>query len=509
MRVVSSEQMRALEHSVIRGDITEDRLMQRAGAAVARYAGELAGRGLIVVLVGPGNNGGDGLVAAEHLSRSGRSVIAYTFRRDTPSTLPFLVVRSDGDENLDALESLLCKSSLVVDALLGTGQSRPVSGPLAEIVGCANASRLAGRTSLAVDISTGISADTGDVLGSAFRADVTLSMAFPKRGSILYPGAAYAGKVRVVDIGIASQPSRDSEIFVPAPEDIARLLPLRPPDSNKGSFGRVLLVGGSRSFLGAPVLSSTAAYRIGAGLVEVGTPLLVELAIAAQVPEPIFRRLPEEEGKLSVASLPDISAALQRSDALIFGPGMGLSDQTVHLAQGVLDAVSTAKINGAVFDADGLNALSRIPRWWQAVQSLVVTPHPGEMSRLTGLAIEEVQRDRLAVARDHARIWGQVVVLKGAGTVVAAPDGSTWINPTGAANLATAGTGDVLSGIIGGLIAQGCSPADAARAGVYLHGLAGDMLAKELGDAGTLAADLLDRIPYGRRRILENFKERG
>jgi NAD(P)H-hydrate epimerase len=296
-------------------------------------------------------------------------------------------------------------------------------------------------------------------------------------------------------------------VHVPEVGDIGKLLPARGSNTNKGSFGRVLFVGGSRDFLGAPALSSIAAYRAGAGLVEVATLPSVQQNVAAHALEPIFAPLPEEDGRISPGAEPHIRDRLQQASALVYGPGMGLSESTVRLTHHILSMVGRAKLRGAVIDADGLNALAQIDRWWEVEAPLVLTPHPGEMGRLTGLSVPEVQRDRVRLAQGKAREWGKVVVLKGAGTVVASPSGTVAINLTGGPNLASAGTGDVLSGIIGGLLAQGCPPWEAAVAGVYLHGRAGDELREKYGDAGTLAGDLLPVIPLVRRSILEEAEE--
>ncbi|HEX6506629.1 MAG TPA: NAD(P)H-hydrate dehydratase, partial [Chloroflexota bacterium] len=271
--------------------------------------------------------------------------------------------------------------------------------------------------------------------------------------------------------------------------------------------GRLLAVSGSRDFTGAPAMVSLAAYRAGAGLVEVALPASIQLAVAAHALEPIYLPLPTVDGKLGHSALEDIASALEKARSLALGPGMGLSESTIELVAGVLDLLRDEKKIGAVVDADGLNALAHIDQWHHGLGDVVVTPHPGEMSRLTGLSIAEVQADRLAVARRFASKWDVVVVLKGARTIVAAPDGRAAINSSGGPNLATAGTGDVLSGIIGGLLAQSVGAWDAARCGVYLHGRAGDLLRAELGDAGTLAGDLLAMIPVARQSILDAQEE--
>ncbi|MBV9282287.1 MAG: NAD(P)H-hydrate dehydratase [Chloroflexi bacterium] len=508
MIIVTTAQMRRLEQQAVERSTGLDVLMQRAGAAVARAAAERAGGGPILVLVGPGNNGGDGLVAASLLKGRGLPVVVYSFRRQDLGGYDGTAVAAESDENQALLDALVRQSPVIVDALLGIGSTRPPEGVLAGILRSVNGRRAPGCQAIAVDIPTGVNADTGSVEGEAFRASLTVAMGFAKCGIALYPGAEYAGEVQVADIGFPPDAARDIETAVPSPAAVSRLLPRRPATSNKGSSGRLMFVGGSRDFQGAPALATGAAYRAGAGLVEAAVPYSAQAGVAAHVREVIFRPLEEADGRIARAALPTVKEGLQRAGTLVLGPGMGLSDETVEVTKEILSALDGARIQGALVDADGLNALSQLENWWQLTgRDLVLTPHPGEMSRLTGLSISDIQKNRLEVAREHARRWGKVVVLKGAGTVVAAPDGRATVNPTGGPNLATAGTGDVLSGIIGGLLAQGLSAFDAAVAGVYLHGRAGDLMRDEYGEVGTVAGDLLAKIPAARLAILKQSEE--
>jgi NAD(P)H-hydrate epimerase len=327
-------------------------------------------------------------------------------------------------------------------------------------------------------------------------------MGAAKLGVVTYPGAAHAGMVTVADIGIPQDLLEDVRVWRPEPPDIATLLPTRSQESNKGSSGRLEVIAGSRDFSGAPVMCSMAAYRAGAGLVEIATPGSVQPTVAAHVLEPVFRPLPETDGSVNREALEPADAGLAKAKGCVVGPGLGLTDGTIEFMQELLHLIKERHVP-CVVDADGLNALSKTDDWWQAGGELVLTPHPGEMSRLTHVSIEEIQQDRMGIAREHAGKWQCVVVLKGAGTVVAAPDGEAVINPTGGPNLATAGTGDVLSGIIGAMLVQGLTPFHAAVCGVYLHGHAGDLLRSELGDIGTLAGDLVDALPDARLSILE------
>jgi NAD(P)H-hydrate epimerase len=508
LKIVTAEEMRGIEARCVQRSITLDSLMERAGESVAMCVRAHARDDRVLILVGPGNNGGDGLVAAASLEGSGHDVVVYTWNRTQMTALRGDTVRAEEDESGEELARLLGERAIVVDALLGIGQSRPVEGRLARIVDIANGRRADGAWALAVDIPTGVDADTGRELGSAFRADMTLCMGFGKLGAYLYPGAACAGELRVADVGIPAGLEDGLMTSLSDDREIALLLPERKPDANKGSSGRLLAVTGSRDFTGAPVLTSMAAYRAGAGLVEVATPASAQPVVAAHTLEPVYLPLAETDGKADRAALPELEKALEKARALLLGPGLGLSDGTVQLVRGVLDLLRGEGKRPAVLDADGLNALARIDGWFAGLRDVVITPHPGEMSRLTGQSIPAIQADRPATARKYASEWGVVVVLKGARTVIASPDGRLAVNPTGGPNLATAGTGDVLTGVIAGLLAQGANAWDAARAGVFLHGRAGDLARERLGNVGTVAGDLLDLLVPARQSVLNVREER-
>lgn len=507
MKVVTAAEMREIEADVVKRGTSLDTLMQRAGTAVARAVAQNADAGNVLILVGPGNNGGDGIIATDALARDGREVTVYTFHRNRVEGGSADIVAAESDTNLSQLEALMQRSSTIVDALLGIGQNRAPSDDLAAILRCVNGHRPRQARALAVDIPTGVNADTGAVPGEAFRADLTIAMGFLKCGHVVYPGAGYCGETRVEDVGIPPELAESVKVSTPRDADIAAMLPARAHDANKGSGGRLLFVGGSHDFLGAPALCTAAAYRAGAGLVEAAVPESIEHSVAGHVPEDVFRPLSEENGQLGLSALIQIKESLGRATAVVSGPGMGHSENTVRFTAGLLALLGKSQIKGALFDADALNALARLPRWWETDVSMVLTPHPGEMARLTGLSVSEIQSDRLSIARRFAAEWKKIVVLKGAGTIVAAPSGETVVNTTGGPNLATAGTGDVLSGIVGGLLAQGCDPFVAATAGVYLHGRAGDLLRREHGDIGTVAGDLPPMIPAARRSILEKREE--
>jgi NAD(P)H-hydrate epimerase len=352
-----------------------------------------------------------------------------------------------------------------------------------------------------------VDADTGKVLGPVFEADATICMGFPKRGTVLYPGAAHAGRILVAGLGI--DPGLAGEVCVNMNRDqeIDHLLPARSPDGNKGASGRLLSIGGSADFVGAPMLVALSAYRAGAGLVEVAIPASIRDSVAAHALEPIYSLLDEDGGKIAPAAVESLEEPAGRARAVTIGPGMGLSDGTVEFMRTLLPSLRDAGAERVLIDADGLNALARIDGWWKHAPPCILTPHPGEMSRLTGKTVDEIQSNRIETARAYSDRWHAVVVLKGAGTVIARPDGEVTVNTTGGPNLATAGTGDVLSGIIGGLLAQGCPLYEAGVVGAYLHGRAGDLIRGRRGDSGTVAGDLLDAITAARRSLSEGDPE--
>jgi hydroxyethylthiazole kinase-like uncharacterized protein yjeF len=502
MKIVTAEQMRSIDQACVDRGITLDRVMHRAGKALAAKSEQMSDDGFIVILVGPGNNGGDGLVAAAALADNGRDVSVYTFKRADISPFDGRVIRAEDDPDGSELRRLAASCSLIVDSLLGIGQSRPVEGALATIVTIANTERGAATRGLATDIPTGVDADTGKIWGEAFRADGTLCVGFTKLGTVLYPGSAYAGSIYLTDAGIPGDLAQSVPQSLTDSEEAAGLLPERGIEANKGSSGRVLAVCGCHDFTGAPVLVSLAAYRTGAGLVELAIPDRIKTSVASHALEPIYLPLSDVDGKLGPDSLDPIADALPKAKALVLGPGMGHSDATVELIRGLLEVLRRPSSPPAVIDADGLNALAEIPAWHEQLSNVVLTPHPGEMSRLTGMTVSEIQQDRIGVARRFAKRWSVTLVLKGARTVVASPAGDVAINFSGGPNLATAGTGDVLTGVIGGLLAQGCTPWDAARSGAFLHGCAGDLWRAQHGDAGMLASDLLPLLPIARKSIL-------
>ena len=504
MKIVSAEQMREIDRQCAELGLSTEILMENAGLAVAREARNLlqgaTGRS-VLVLAGPGNNGGDGLVAARWLSDWGARVRVYLYRR-----------RSEGDRNLELLQRrgvacadlpseppeefarALSSADLIIDALFGTGKLRPLGEEVRRVLEQIRKAREARRRLiiLAVDLPSGLDADTGAIDPACLTADVTVTLGYPKLGHFLFPGAERVGRLQVADIGIPPALAEEVRTELLTVEEVKASLPPRPPGANKGTFGRVLVVAGSINYIGAAYLACEGAMRVGAGLVTLATPRSLQPILASKLTEVTYLPLPEvEPGLLHPEAAGAVKEQLPNYDALLLGCGLGQSSGARALVESLLPTSLPT-----VIDADGLNLLSQRPHFWERLgDRVVLTPHPGEMARLTGLAIPEIQRTRPAIALEQAAKWRAVVVLKGAHSVVASPEGWAKISPFANAGLASAGTGDVLSGAIGGLLAQGLLPFEAACCGVYLHGLAGELVREELGEAGMVASDLLPQLP--------------
>ena len=508
MKIVTAQQMREIEDRAEAGGVSKDVLMENAGLAVADYirghVRNLVGM-TVVVLVGPGNNGGDGLVAARHLDAWGARV-TIGLCRDNPAhrgKVDFLrgkrvtVIQLDDDDGPTQLRESLQLAQIVLDAILGTGRSRSITGPTGEALDFLREVRAANETQrlMALDVPTGLDADTGAVDPKTVPSDETLTLGNPKAGLYRFPGAEYAGKIEVLDIGIPNSLDTDIAFELMTDDRAGSTLPDRPMSGHKGTFGKALIVGGSTHYVGAPYLAATAAGRVGAGLVTLAIPESLQMAVAAKAVEPTYLPLPEESPGVPHADAADLIAEQANGyQALLVGPGIGQADSTRELVARLL--LKGGTLPPLVIDADGLNVLALSSEWWNDFsQDAILTPHPGEMARLTGRSAKDIQQHRVEIAVESAVKWGKVVVLKGAFTVVAYPDGSSRLSPFANSAMATAGTGDVLAGTIAGLLAQGVEPEDAAALGVYLHGLAGQRVSAELGDAGMLASDLLPELP--------------
>ena len=515
MKIVTSEQMRQIEARSEQAGVSTDALMEKAGLAVARrvrhHAGPLIGVP-ITVLVGPGNNGGDGLVTARHLVRWGARVWVYLCaqRRQPDPKLAALdergvVVRqASEDDGLRELTNALARSHVVVDSVLGTGRARPLEGTLREVfLRLAETAAAAGPQVIALDLPSGLDADSGSVDPACAGAHVTVTLGYPKLGLFAFPGADKIGALEVADIGIPAGLDEDVGLELMTDAWAAANLPVRPSDAHKGTFGRTMVVAGSANFVGAAQLAVSAATRVGAGLVTLAIPSSLQAAVAAKVTEPTYLPLPESSpGEAAPEAARQIADRLEGYDSVLVGCGLGQAPGTIAMAEELL--LSGSLRTPTVVDADGLNILAQSNGvdWWERLSGrAVVTPHPGEMARLTGETTGAIQKDRLGAATASARRWNKVTVLKGAYTIVASPDGSAKVSPFANPGLASAGTGDVLAGVIAGLLSQRMTLEDAAALGVFLHGAAGEVVRQELGAAGMIAGDLLPALPRAMRDL--------
>jgi ADP-dependent NAD(P)H-hydrate dehydratase / NAD(P)H-hydrate epimerase len=506
--------MRQVDERAIRElGIPGSTLMENAGrgaadAALAWLAEQKrASRASRVVIVcGKGGNGGDGFVMARHLKRRGvrcEVIVAADvedIRGDAATKLRELRkvgIRPVTLADAGALAPALARADLVVDALLGTGVRGDIEGPVAAAIQAINT---AGRPVLALDVPSGLAADGGEPLTIAVRADATVTFGGLKVGLVVPPGRALAGRVRVVDIGVPAEAlTRGIRTFLLEATDVASHFPPRLSDAHKGSYGHLLVVAGSVGKTGAAALAANAALRAGAGLVTVATPATQQPIVAALVLEAMTAPLPEGTpgyaGDEAWAALGDLIVA---RDAVAVGPGLGLDGSTQAVARRL---VSEARVP-MVVDADALTALvGHLDLLGKAPAPRCLTPHPGELARLLGVASADVQRDRVAMAREVATTWGAHVVLKGAASVIAAPDGTVRVNPTGNPGLASGGTGDVLTGMVGAFLARGFAPDDALACAVYLHGLAGDVARERFGEESLIARDVIASLPEAFARI--------
>jgi ADP-dependent NAD(P)H-hydrate dehydratase / NAD(P)H-hydrate epimerase len=491
--LLTAEEMRATEAAAGRAGVSTRELMERAGQALAEHAQRLAGpEGRFAILCGPGNNGGDGLVAARLLALAGRQVLVVLL--GLPEAL-----KDDSRANLEALTAMGGSAAgkledfapragdVAVDALLGTGLNRAPEGALADAIHTLWKWRAMGVRVLSADVPSGLASDTGLAFRPAVQADVTVAFGALKVGEALEPGASLSGELHLADIGLAPE---DAPVSLLEEEDARGWLPQRRADSNKGTYGHLLVIAGSRGKSGAAALAGLAALRSGVGLCTVATPENALSDVLGHAPELMGLGL-DDDKPLGPLHLEALLEAAEGKDALVLGPGIARGKKTHQLIAQLLERFP----GPVVLDADGLNAVAgRLDVLRAAQGPLVLTPHPGEMARLSGLSVAEIQSNRVEVARDFARAHRVVLVLKGARTVVASPDGRARVNPTGNPGMATGGTGDVLSGVCGALLAQGLAPVDAASTAVYAHGLAGDLEQEWRGDLGLIASDLLSGL---------------
>jgi ADP-dependent NAD(P)H-hydrate dehydratase / NAD(P)H-hydrate epimerase len=524
MKVVTAKEMQELDRlASAQYKIPTARLMERAGeqllAAVRAYLGTLEGK-RIVIAAGKGNNGGDGLVLARLLRQHPCTV--ETYLAADGSTLRGLPreqwqrLRQAGGPNCpsgqfqcfdradwtpDQFRRAVAGADLIVDALLGTGLTAPVEGAYAELINTING---AGAPVLAVDLPSGINADTGAVMGVAVTAALTVTFALPKLGLLLHPGAARAGRVIISDIGIPQAAIDQLALTVEqiTAGSIRQTLAPRAPEQHKGDFGHLLVIAGSEGKIGAAAMTALGALRAGAGLVTVAVPRSQNDVIQGLVMEAMSAPMAETvDHTLAEASLSALIQLASGKGAVALGPGLSLHPETQALVRALVPQLPCP----LVIDADGLNAIAgRETATTARPAPTVLTPHPGEMARLLGCTAGRVEADRPAAAREAARRYRAWIVLKGAHTLLADPDGRLWINTTGNPGMATGGTGDVLTGVIGGLLAQSIALPATATAAIFLHGLAGDLAARAAGETGMIAGDLIAYLPAAFRHACTN-----
>ncbi|NOZ05303.1 MAG: NAD(P)H-hydrate dehydratase [Chloroflexi bacterium] len=548
MKIATAEQMRRMEQATDATGHSYDDMMEQAGQSTAQETRRLLQEyalDAVLVLIGPGNNGGDGLVAARHLHEMGHPVTLYIWKRNVAGDANFAKVQDQGiptlwaeeDNDLGHLREQVAQTDVVLDALLGTGVSRPIEGLLQGILAVLREQREAVPIAqpaicypetttrrprahpliVAVDMPSGLHTDDGFADPSTPFADLTVTFAFPKRGMFLPPGLEHVGRLAVADIGISAALAKDVHLRLATESAIRPLLPRRPQGAHKGTFGKALIVAGSANYPGAPALACASAMRVGAGLVTLAAAQPVSHIVASHVAEVTHLLLPHSMGSLVPDALPILRKEMSGYQSLLVGPGLGQEEKTEAFVHRLL-GIETTRAQGhigfvhrqedlpeseestvpipLVIDADALNALAKVDGWWKSLSGeAVLTPHPGEMGRLTGRESREVQENRLSIAQEAAARWKQIVILKGAHTIIAQPDDETWVLPFANPALATAGSGDVLAGVIAGLLAQGLSAAQAALAGAFIHGLAGEIVRNEMGDAGPVAGDFVAALP--------------
>jgi len=518
VKILTTAQMRQVEQDCAKVGLSTSVLMENAGKAVAEEVRRILGninQQFILVLIGPGNNGGDGLVAARHLHDWGAKVSVCLFSQrptndpnlEQVQTRGMTVVDATDSEGLDRFDELLPSADAVIDALFGTGKVRSIRSLFLQALDkvARVKKKRPGLRIIALDLPSGLDADTGEVDQACLYADNTITLGFPKPGLFNPPGAERVGEMSVVDIGIPAYLAEPVTEELITTEWVKSVLPRRPLEANKGSFGRVLVVAGSINYIGAAYLACSGAIRVGAGLVTLATATSLQPILASKLTEVTYLPLPESHpGIISAEAAKLIQQELNHCNVLLLGCGLGQSQSVIKLVKSVLFKLKPA-LPSLILDADALNTLANTPKWWQQLtDDVILAPHPGEMARLAGISVDEVQSDRVRVAKKMAQEWHKTIVLKGAYTVIAAPGGQSALNLVANPGLASAGTGDVLSGIIAGLMAQGLSLFDAAACGVYLHSEAGEMVKARLGDAGMIATDLLPELPLVIKRLKED-----
>lgn len=530
MKLVTVSQMQAIEKEADTNGLTYDRMMENAGQGLADIIYDLFEDDVeteIVGLVGPGNNGGDTLVALSELAQEGWKARAYLVKRKKDELVKRFTDAGgevlSGENAFEQLSEAIENADVLLDGVLGTGVKLPLKKDVAEFLSEVNDlldGLEEGPLVIAVDCPSGVDCNSGEIADEAIGADLTVTMAAVKQGLLKLPAFEYVGDLDVIDIGLPDDlPSwKDLNLDVAEPDSIAAMLPDRPLESHKGTFGTALIVAGSVNYTGAAVLAGEAAYRVGAGLVTMAIPASLHGTLAGRFPEATWVLLPHEMGVIASSAAEVLAKNFERASAMLVGPGFGTENPTKEFIEDLIEGnisvrknvqrigfvhqekekveENNTKLPPMVIDADGLKLLTQLKDWHTKIPApAVLTPHPGEMATLTDLSKEVIQEKRQDIALQYAKLWGHVVVLKGAFTVIASPDGRATMIPVATPALARAGTGDVLAGLIVGLRAQGLEAYEAAVAGAWIHAQAGLYAADDLGTtASVLASDVLNSV---------------
>lgn len=516
MYLVTASEMQAMDGLTIDSFGIPGRvLMENAGRGAAQFLLDQFVASMKVsvgVIAGKGNNGGDGFVIARYLAQKGIDVKVYllaksnTVKGDAAANLKLLslleiaVVEIPDENSFSKHKSDMRHHGLWVDAILGTGLQSDVKGYFRDVINFLNDLH---KPIFAVDVPSGLNSDTGQICGACIHAQATATFGFAKTGLMLYPGAAHTGKLKIVDIGIPNYIAQKIEPrqFLLTPNQVQNHFQPRPADAHKGRTGHLLVVAGSTGKTGAAAMTAMSAMRSGAGLVTLALATSLNQMVESQMLEAMTEPLPEiTGGALGESAFEDVMKLMAGKKCLAIGPGLGQAEETKNL---VCRIIKESPIP-VVVDADGLNNLAGQTKILPQLEvPILLTPHPGEMARLLDTTVATVQQDRIEISREFAMNFRVHVILKGARTVIAHPDGKIYINPTGNSGMASGGMGDVLTGVIAGLMVQGFSPESAAHAGVYLHGAAADTLVEKIGPYGFLAGDVMNAIPGEIRKLID------
>lgn len=531
MKMITADEMKHLEKTADQEGLPFKIMMENAGKGLANVVSKWIygdkSSTVVVGWVGTGNNGGDALIALEYLSKIGWRTVAFCYRRNIENEYLCIRLKEAGGEVLPAdlkaateyLHTSKFDEFCILDGFLGTGFHPPISSDLADFIkGFEHLISNENSTIIAVDCPSGIDCISGEVDPTTINADLTVCMAAIKSGLLTFPAFEFVGELKTVDIGLSTVlPGWEADLDDVADNvTVSRIIPKRSKSSHKGTFGKVLILGSSINYCGAVLLAGKAAYRSGSGLVTIGVTEPVYSVVAGQLIDATWLVLPGDFGNITDDAVSIIHKEAKGYDAVLLGPGLGLNSKTEKFIETYLTSFKKVMVQRMgfvtgdegiqefdkvdqppmVIDADALKCLAKMKNWWKTLNDkIVLTPHPGEMRILTGLTVEDIQADRKGVAERFAKLWNKVIVLKGALTVIAAPDGRTCVIPVASSALAHAGTGDVLAGVITSLMAQGVAPYEAAIAGSFIHAKAGLTAAWRMEcDASVMASDVTECI---------------